>query len=372
MRKTGTAHLPLHTGKAPPWLFRRMVKLSGLIGQAIVDEYGQKKFLHRLSDPFFFQSLGCVIGFDWHSSGLTTTTLGALKESLNKKNLGIKVAGGKGQTSRQAPQEISTFSQHFNISASKEEKLVYSSKMSAKVDNNLVQDGYQLYHHSFFVTEKGDWAVVQQGMNASNKYARRYHWLSGTFEQFVEEPHYSICSPSCEQHVLDLTSKHHKEVQEVSLEVLQQDPNYLKRHIVEKKLKKSFQSTLHEFSQSYSEFSMVSNHLIADMHARNWQSLERARQLEPKTYEELVALKGVGAKTLRSLALLSQVIYGTPLQWKDPVKYTFAHGGKDGIPYPVDRNTYDKSISMLKNALEDAKLDQQDKLKAFKRLATVS
>jgi hypothetical protein len=372
MRKTGVANLPLHHGKTPVWLFRRMVKLSGLIGEAIIKEHGPDAFVQRISDPFFFQSLGCVIGFDWHSSGLTTTTLGALKESLNKKDIGVRIAGGKGQASRKTPEEVSLSSQKYNFSMDKERKLLYASKMAAKVDNSVVQDGYQLYHHCFFLTEKGDWAVVQQGMSETTRYARRYHWLSNTFERFVEEPHSAICSPTKEQHVLDLTSRQNQEAQKNSLELLQQDANYVRKHIAEKKLKLSFQSTLHEFSQHFQEFSMSANHFIVDMHGRSMETLQEARQLNIKTYEELVALKGVGAKTLRSLALLSEIIYGTPLQWKDPVKYTFAHGGKDGIPYPVDRKTYDSSIDIVKNALRDSRMGNDDKMKAMRRLAALS
>lgn len=369
MLKTGVAHLPLHHGKAPRWLFRRMATLGGIIAEMIVSEYGQQEFLRRISDPFFFQSYANVLGFDWHSSGTTPVLCGALKESLNKANLGIRVAGGKGHHSRKTPDELSRFSHYYNFSSSKEGRVVYSSKMTAKVDNALVQDGYSLYHHCFFLTEKGDWAVVQQGMNPANRYARRYHWLSGTFGSFVEEPHASIASPRHEDGVLDMTSPENGTAREHSLDVLRQDSDYLNRHIMEKTPGPGQQRTLGEFYPCFRELAHGPDHLIAGMHRRNIETLRKAQEMRPKSYEGLVALPGVGAKTIRSLALIAQVVHGTELHWKDPVRYTFAHGGKDGIPYPVDRKTYDRSIGILRNALDSPKIGREEKMKALRRLS---
>lgn len=357
MKKTGVTNLPLHGGRAPPWLFKRMVKLSGAISEVIVMEYGQEEFLKRVADPFWFQALSCVIGFDWHSSGTTTTTLGALKENLNKGNLGIKIAGGKGGISRKAPSEIENFSGEFGLSSDKVNRLVYSSKMSAKVDNSLIQDNYQLYHHCFVLSEKGSWAVVQQGM--FNRYARRYHWLSDNVRSFVDEPHDAICCDKKEEDVLNMTAKESSEARKVSVDIVKDNPKHLERY-----LKPASQRTLHNFES----LSFGPRHSIIDQDKINMRMLKRAYEIQPRNYEELVAIKGVGAKSVRSLALISDVVYGKRASWKDPVKFSFAHGGKDGFPYPVNRRVYDKSISILKEAVDNAKIGSKDKLYAIKRL----
>lgn len=360
MRKTGFANLPLHGGKAPPWLFKRMVKLSGAISETLVYEFGQEEFLKRLSNPFWFQSLSCVIGFDWHSSGTTTTTCGALKESLNKLNLGIKVAGGKGNTSRKAPSDIQNISNEFNISTQKTDKLIYSSKMSAKVDNALIQDNYNLYHHCFFLTEKGNWAVVQQGM--FNTYARRYHWLSDQITSFVEEPHSAICCDSKNNEVLNMTAKDSKEARNISLDLVKDNPQHLQKYLNPK------QTSLNDFTNSTQSFSMFPRHDIIGTGKLNIESLRKAYEIQPRTYGELVAIKGIGPKTIRSLALVSDLIYGKPASWKDPVKYSFAHGGKDGFPYPVNKKVMDSSTQILKDAIKNAKLGGKEKIYAIQRL----
>ena len=361
MKKTGMANLPLHGGKAPPWLFKRMVKLSGAISEVIVLEYGQEEFLKRIADPFWFQALSCVIGFDWHSSGTTTTTLGALKENLNKGNLGIKIAGGKGGVSRKAPKEIEKFSEDFGLKENKISRLVYSSKMSAKVDNSLIQDNYQLYHHCFVLTEKGSWAVIQQGM--SDRYARRYHWLSDNVESFVNEPHDAICCDKKEDKVLNMTAKESEESRKVGVDIVKDDPKHL-----EKYFKPSEQRTLNNFET----LSFGPRHSIIEQDKINMQMLKKAYEIQPKNYEELVAIKGVGPKTIRSLALISDLVYGKKASWRDPVKYSFAHGGKDGFPYPVNRRIYDKSISILKDAIRNAKIGDKDRLYSLKRLQVVA
>jgi len=337
--RTGIANLPLHYGKAPRWLFNRMTKLSGEIAETIIDEYGQEEFLKRLSDPFWFQAFGCVLGFDWHSSGLTTTVLGALKVSLNEKNIGLQVAGGKGATSRKTPSEIE--STKFNLSTKKIEKLIRASKLSAKVDNSLVQDGFQLYQHNFIFTEKGKWAVIQQGM--SNSWARRYHWISESVKTFVEEPHDAIVSEMRKEKVLNLTAKESRETRQATLDLVG-SRNILtlpRRHEILKK----------------------------DLSKRAMKVINLIYETNPKSYEDLISIKGVGAKTIRALTLISDLIYGTKASWKDPVKYSFAHGGKDGIPYPVDREVYDKNIRILKNAIENAKIGRKEKLFAIKKLS---
>ena len=359
--KTGCVNLPLHGGKCPKWLFPRMKKLSGAISEIIVDEFGQEEFLKRISNPYFFQSFGCIIGFDWHSSGLSTTTLGALKESLDNMDIGIKIAGGKGKTSRKAPNEIENISDEFNLSENKKKRLIYSSKMSAKVDSNLIQDGYSLYHHSFFVAENGSWAVVQQGMN--EKYARRYHWLSDNITSFVLEPNTSICGDKKEENVLNMTAKESDEAQKISLDLVNDNPSHLKKYF-----KEPIQKDLNYFFNDQNIFSMNSRHEIIDMNKRGMDMLNKAYEMQPKTYEELVAIKGIGAKSIRSLALISDLVYGKPASWRDPVKYSFAHGGKDGIPYPVNRKLMDENTELLKDAIISAKIGDKDRLNAIKRL----
>jgi len=363
MRKTGVVNLPLHGGKAPAWLFGRMVKLAEATSAIIIDEYGAEEFLKRLSEPWWFQSFGCVLGFDWHSSGLTTTVCGALKEALKRKEqeLGIFIAGGKGKTSMKTPLEIRNKGDMINLSDSDINNLIYSSKMSAKVDNTAVQDGYQLYQHSFFFDEKGRWCVVQQGMNPDNKYARRYHWLSSDFESFVEEPHSAICCDKTGK-TLNMTSRDSREARNASVDLIKENPVKLEKNIDNVKRLRKDQSTLFNFSS----FSMSSEHfpkISVDM-----KILMKAYEEQPSNYEELLAIKGVGPKTVRALALLSEIMYGKKASWKDPCKYAFAHGGKDGWPYPVNREVYDKSIEILKDAIKQAKLKNYEKLNALKRL----
>ncbi|HIH37197.1 MAG TPA: DUF763 domain-containing protein [Methanocellales archaeon] len=359
MKRTGIVNLPLHGGKAPRWLFDRMVKLAGGITEILIYEYGQEEFLRRVSEPYWFQAFSCVLGFDWHSSGTTTTVCGALKVAIDPEEYGLKVAGGKGRTSRRTLAEIEETADLFALSTSEIEKLKYSSKMSAKVDNNCVQDGYQLYHHCFIFTERGKWVVIQQGMN--EQYARRYHWLSDSVESFVEEPHVGICSDRREESVLDLTSRDSKNTRDVSLDLIRDGPENLMKY-----LRPAKQKQLKEFA----ELSMPAHHpiLAMDLSKREREVLKKAYEIQPDNYEELVYLKGMGPKKIRALALISDIIYGTNPSWKDPVKYSFAHGGKDGFPYPVNREVYDTSIKTLEDAIEGAKLDDKDRYHAIKRL----
>lgn len=371
--KTGVANLPLHGGKAPTWLFKRMKLLAGAIVEALIYEYGQDEFLRRISDPYWFQALSCVIGFDWHSSGTTTTTTGALKEALSPEVHGLGVAGGKGKTSRKAPLDIETVGAVLRLSTQKIDELKYSSKMAAKVDNALVQDGHQLYHHTLFFSENGNWAVVQQGM--SKHYARRYHWLSDRVNCFVEEPHSAICSQMKVNSVLDLTSEDSRENREITLDLVRDGPSHF--------LKYTNQRTLTDFSNPTEPFeadrllfakpsslSMPKRHEIlpVDIGKVGMNALQMAYEIQPERYEDLVALEGIGPKRIRALALISELIYGASTSWTDPAKYSFAHGGKDGHPYPVDRDTFDHSITALKGALNDAKLDKNEKYGAIKRL----
>lgn len=355
MKRTGLVNLPLHYGNAPRWLFSRMMKLGGEIAEAIVDEYGTDEFLARISNPFWFQAFGNVLGFDWHSSGLTTTVCGALKESLKEKNLGIFVAGGKGKAIRKTPEEI----EKAPLSENKIEKLKYASRMSAKVDSCLIQDGFELYHHCLFFSESGKWATVQQGMNPDSRYARRYHWLSENVVDFIEEPHSAICSDKKEENVLDMTAKESRDARKVSLDLVKEKPINLEK----------YQKTLHEFfySKKTKILTLPKHHPIV-INKRTMVALAKAYEINPKNYEELVSIQGIGKNSIRALALISEIIYGKSPSWKDPAKYSFAHGGKDGYPYPVNRMVYDKSIDILKEAIENSKIGHKQRIEAIKRL----
>lgn len=360
--KTGTVNLPLHYGRAPRWLFDRMVKLSHEIVGIIIYEYGREEFLHRIADPYWFQAFSCVLGFDWHSSGTTTTTCGALKMAIDPHESGIAVTGGKGRTSRKTPDEIKKISDVFSLSDDKTDELIYSSRMSAKVDNTCVQDGYQLYHHCFIFTEKGEWACVQQGMNDEEHYARRYHWISSDVEEFVCEPHLGICCDRIEDQVLDMTSKDSEETRKTSLDLIRDDPDHLMRYF----RPDDSQKTLSDFES----FSMPQHHPVlgCDLGKQGWKVLRNAYELQPASFEELVSLAGMGPKKIRALALVSDIIYGTEPSWHDPARYAFAHGGKDGYPYPVDHDTYDHSIEVLRDAIDGAKIGREERHRAIKRL----
>lgn len=353
--KTGTANLPLHYGSAPRWLFEQMTRLSREISLVLIDEYGPEEYLKRLADSNWFQAFGCVLGFDWHSSGLTTTTCGAIKAGLKpiQKDLGIFVCGGKGKTSRKTPAEIETFGQQYSFDS---QPLIYASKLSAKVDNNALQDNYQLYHHSFFFTKKGEWAVVQQGMQPNSPWARRYHWLSDDVNDFVNEPHAGITSDK-KGRVRNLVDKTSKDNRNITTKVAQQKPEKISQTI--EKLQKTKLPARHQI-------------LISDINPQNLEKIFLSTyERQPENFEKLLGMKGVGPKTIRALSLIAELIYGAPASARDPARYSFAHGGKDGIPYPVDRKNYRQSIEFLKKATNKAKLGHYQKLQALRRLQTM-
>ncbi len=354
--RTGITTLTLDTGKIPKWLFEKMVKLAIPINEALIDEYGENEYLRRISNPLFFQSFINVLAFDWNSSGSTTVLTAVLKESLNKQRLGVYVAGGKGRVSRKTPLEI----EKSNLSTIKIKKLKYASRISAKVDSNLVQDNYILYHHSFFFNEKGRYAIIQQGMNTEISTARRYHWLSEEIKDKIVEPHKAICCNSRNK-TLNLTSKKCKDVRKVSLDLIRDNPMSLRKYFLKKG-----QISLNDYiGKKIKILNLPRDNEI------NWDKLKEIYDIQPRKYEELVALKGVGAKTLRALALISQLIYGAEIDWKDPVKFSFAHGGKDGVPYPVDKRVYKESIDIMKNAVKEAKIGNKEKLKTLKRIKSL-
>jgi hypothetical protein len=367
MPKTGLANLPLHPGKAPKWLFERMVKLSRGIFEVISYDYDKDEFLRRISDPFWFQALSCVLGFDFHSSGCTTVTCGALKEALDPTMHGFAIAGGKGKTSRKTPSEIEEIGENFSLSTSKIEDLQYSSRMAAKVDNTAIQDGHSLYHHVFIFSESGKWAVIQQGMNSATKYARRYHWLSDNVNNFILEPHDAILGEQYRKKVLDMTAKKSIDTQKTSLDLVKDSLVYLRNDWAEL-MRPSHQRTLDEWLGKNTKIKESSVDFLSMPRTINWNTMERLYNFQPKNYEEMLSIKGVGPSTVRALALISDLIYGSKPSWKDPVKYSFAVGGKDGVPFPVDRKAMDESISILKSGIDEAKIGNEEKVKAIRRL----
>jgi len=353
-QRMGIANLPLHGGKAPRWLFDRMVKLSRDISLAIVMEFGREEMLRRIADPFWFQGLGCVVGFDLHSSGLTTTLCGALKEGLRgmEKDVGLFIAGGKGRTSRQTPAEIAGFEPLLSVDPG---RLVYASKMAAKVDNAALQDGYQLYHHVFLFTAGGSWAVVQQGMNEHTRYARRYHWLSEKVEDFTCEPNSAICSDGVGE-VLNLVAEESGAARGTMTRIAAEEkPEKLLGEL-------NWLKTLN----------MPARHYLTgeDIHPQYLRKgLFLAYETQPQSFEQLLSLERVGARTIRALSLISEMVYGVAPSFRDPARYSFAHGGKDGHPFPVDRETYDRSIAFLADAVRRARIDDRERLGALRRLS---
>ncbi len=379
MQRKGITNLPLHTDHTPPWLWKRMVKLSGALTEVILEEYGHDEFLNRISNPYWFQGFSCIIGFDWHSSGTTTTTCGALRASLNPEEHGIAVLGGKGKNSLKTPVQISQLSDTFNISEKSTEMLIKSSKLSAKIDNSCIQDNYTLYQHNFFLTENGKWAVIQQGMNLSNKYARRYHWMSTDLDNFLNDPHTAIECDQKNDETLNMASKDSKEVQKISVDLINDNPEHLRTYFRRKDSKQTLLSDFFDFNSEESDptgflkqksFTMPAHHEVLDMDLSDseFKVLKNAYELQPSDYKELISLKGIGPKKIRALALISDLVYGQEASWEDPVKYSFAHGGKDGFPYPVDREVYDYSIETIKDSLKQAKLSDKEKYDAIKRL----
>jgi hypothetical protein len=383
--RSGIAQIPLDYGTCPRWLFEKMTRLGRLIVEAIVYEFGPEEFIKRLANPFFFQSLGSVLAFDWNSSGLTTTLCGALKEALRgtERDLGIFVAGGKGKTSRKTPQQIEDFGLRYSLGFAPQ--LIYASRMSAKVDSAALQDGFQLYHHSFFFTKAGSWSVVQQGMNTEIKQARRYHWQSaligspstGSGYNFVEEPQAAICS-DVKVKPLNLVAKESSQTRDYSVDLIKENFNSLLRDLkninqhslLSRQLAKNKRKGLQPlpFLDLPSDEQSPPPILFFD-YRRVEKVLFQAREKNPLDFEELLSKTPVGPTTLRALALVSEIIYGAKPSYQDPVRYSFAHGGKDGYPYAVDRENYEKSIAILQRAVTKAKMGQVEKIKIFKKIS---
>lgn len=390
MPQRRTAQMPLHGGKAPAWLFKRMAKLGGAITMAIVDEFGPSEMLRRLSDPWWFQAFGCVLGFDWHSSGVTTVTCGALKEAASElgDDLGILVAGGKGKVSRRTPTEIATHADRLGIDRG--ERLIDCSKTSARVDSAAVQDGFELYHHCFFFTPQGEWCVVQQGMNDAENSARRYHWLGENIDDFVCEPHQAISDLAADTDParicdLNMVASEADTSRAASIQLTKEHPDRILQEV-------------QLMTKGPSLFAPKQHQVLPEnINTRRLkQMIPRIHEATPENYQELLGLRDVGASTVRSLALLAEIIFQAPICQRDPLwnaqsssvicenqpaseestrrwaDYAYAHGGKDGTPFPVERETYDLNIHKLTEAIRKAHMGEPDRMQALQRLSEIS
>ena len=377
----GIATFTLDEGRCPKWLFERMVKLGREMTEILIAEYGPDEFIRRIADPVWFQSLGTVLAFDWNASGLTTILTAALKEAIRgqEKDLGIFICGGKGKTSLKTPDEIKNWGERINLAPQKADNLIYNSKMAAKVDSALVQDGFQIYHHAFFFSKSGAWSVVQQGMNTDQQTARRYHWFSESIKDLVCEPHSAIASEKFQKQVLNLVSKNSADTRQTSVALIQGGYHSLIKDInlIRKHSSPLSQMASVKFGQQRLTLLNLENKEF-DYHPVVTENFSKSRYLEkilaqvvgqePKNYEKLLAISGVGPKTMRALALVSEVIYGAKPSYEDPARYSFALGGKDATPYPIDRITYDKIIEILKEVINKTHWQITDKNKAISRL----
>lgn len=379
-KRTGIADLPLHTGTVPRWLSDRMRDLGRLIAESIVENYGKREFLVRLSDPLWFQSLGAVLGMDWHSSGITTSVMYALKRGLNPiaKELGIFICGGRGKYSRETSAELLAFSDKTGLNGWDLER---ASRLCAKVDNTAVQDGFQLYQHNFIVTDEGDWAVVQQGMNPAVRAARRYHWSSARLRSFVENPHSGVVGENRGE-ILNLTDLGAAPTRSSILSLSRENPDRV-LHEISQMVNPStsivvpeqfdlFDSKPEPIEICHSRDLRMPSHHDVRMEDVNLKRLggvlATAYESNPNDFESLLLTPGLGPRTLQSLTLVSEVINGTPSRFSDPARYSFAHGGKDGHPFPVPCRIYDESIRILGTSIERAKLGERDKLECLNRL----
>lgn len=399
IRNSGHADLPLHTGTVPRWLADRMMVMGSLIVESLVENFGPDEVLVRLSDPLWFQSFGAVMGMDWHSSGITTSVMYALKRGLNPRadDLGIYICGGRGKYSRMTPDELVTIAQKEGLAG---DELIRNSKLVAKVDNNAIQDGYQLYQHNFILTKTGQWAVVQQGMNVENKTARRYHWCSSDLHSFIEEPHTGVVGQN-RGSILNLTDANAKTTRSSILDLSLEHPERVIKEIVQinkpasemifmqggsvQKIENKapvLQNELFEPGEIGNpdnvQIEVAGRSIVMPKHhevlaqdvdlKRLGGVLATAYESQPKDFESLMLTPGLGPRTLQSLALVSEVIYGTPTRFTDPARFSFAHGGKDGHPFPVPLKIYDESIRVLRDSIEKSKLGYKDKSDCIRRL----
>src|SRR2546422_2724347 len=349
MKRSGIADLPLHGGRVPQWLAERMTKLGSAITETIVRNYGTSVFLSRLSDPFWFQALGTVMGMDWHSSGITTSVMGALKRGLAPRahELGIYICGGRGRFSGNTPQELRTIAERRGFDG---EALVRTSRLTARIDNNAIADGFQIYLHSFVVSSNGEWAVVQQGLNDRSGMARRYHWHSASVRDFVAEPHTGIVGEN-QGTIMNLVDAHAQPAQTALLDIAHEKP----------------ETTL----RAARYLRMPDHHEVRAENIdlkRLGAVLAVAYERDLHQFAELLLLENLGPRTLQSLALIAEVVHGAPSHFSDPARFSFAHGGKDRHPFPIPLKTYDETLNCLRTSLDKAKLGDKDKLYGFRRL----
>jgi hypothetical protein len=349
MKRSGVADLPLHGGRVPHWLADRMAKLGTAITETIVHDYGTSSFLSRLSDPFWFQAMGAVMGMDWHSSGITTSVMGALKRGLTPKSdeLGIYICGGRGRFSRNTPQELRTIAERRGFDG---EALVKTSRLTARVDNNAIQDGFQIYLHNFIVTADGEWAVIQQGLNQNNGMARRYHWHSASVKDFVSDPHTGIVGGH-QGTIMNLVDGKAQNAQSAMLNITREHPDQVLADV--------------------RHLRMPSHHEVREANVdlkRLGAVLAVAYERDLHDFAELLLVEKLGPRTLQSLALVAEVVHGTPTRFSDPARFSFAHGGKDRHPFPVPLKTYDETLNVLRTTLNAAKVGDKDKIEGFKRL----
>lgn len=382
IKHTGHADLPLHGGTVPKWLADRMMQMGSLIIESIITNFGKKEVLVRLSDPLWFQSLGAVMGMDWHSSGITTSVMYALKRGINKraKEFGLCVCGGRGKYSRRTPDELMFLADATGLDGT---KLINSSKLVAKVDSTAVQDGFQLYMHNFVLSDEGDWTVIQQGMNIESKTARRYHWSSENLKSFIEEPHTGITGEN-QGLILNLTAKDANETRSHILDFSKENPDKMIKEIQnvfkhEENINKinSIKNDNILIAQNKTIASETRSIVMPHHHEvrakdvnlkRLGAVLATAYESQPQNFEGLLLTPGLGPRTIQSLTLVSEVIYGTPSRFTDPARFSFAHGGKDGHPFPVPLKIYDDSIRILHESIERSKLGYKDKSECIKRL----
>src|SRR4030088_1887129 len=365
-QRAGSADLPLHGGQVPRWLADRMTRLGAVMSEAIVHQYGRDELLRRLAHPFWFQSFGAVMGMDWHSSGITTSVIGALKRGLAplQGELGIHVCGGRGKHSRRTPDELTTLSERLGIDG---QALPRASRLVAKVDSAAVQDGFELYLHGFFVTDDGKWTVVQQGMNGERRQARRYHWHSEALTTFVEEPHSAIDGPG-QGEIINLTDRRAGPSRSAQLDLLVAlGPDRIAREyaaLTRAPAAPPPQPLLPHLVMPTHHDVRASDVFTRRLHG----TLAAAAERGPVDFPELLLTPGVGARTVRSLAMVAEGVHGAPYRFEDPARFSLAHGGKDRHPYAVPIKVYDETIRVLKSAVQKAKLGREEEMQALKRL----
>jgi len=367
MSKIGIATLPVHGGKAPHWLLKRMILLGKPIFNILHDMEGSEGILRRLSDTYWFQGLACILGFDWHSSGCTTVLGGVLKQILNAEDHGIIIAGGKGKNSLKVKEHLCDKAKDLDYSEDDIHSLNETSRLVAKIDNAAIQDGFSLYHHLMLVSEN-NWAIVQQGLDNKINKARRYHWISEGLQNFLEDAHSDISTKVIKNEVLDMATKKSEECRKVSLDLTAEGSNRIKRYLM--RLKNRNQRSIEDFihpRQSY-KLSKIPHLDMPIPFNLKWESLDMAKELALKDYTELLKIKGLGPGMIRALALISEFIWGAPPSWQDPAKYAFAVGGKDGIPYPVNLKRMERCAEILEDIIDEAHLQKKEKTMALRRL----